>query len=278
MTQLRRCRRRCLLFVPGDRPERFLKAVNSGADMVCIDLEDAVRAEHKKMARDAALAFLASAPEGGELCLRINTMSSLDGLRDLLAIAESTVKPAMVLLPKVSSSTEVTLAYECLSPNGPGLVALLESPLAIEQAFTIALAPGLFALMLGGADYCAELGVALNAQALLYARSRLAAAAASKSLLAIDVPSLEIADQTLVERETRQVQELGFAAKAAIHPAQVASIQSVLSPDRESVERARRIVDGFRADPHAALQIDGKLVDRPIVLQAERILRSAGIS
>jgi citrate lyase beta subunit len=268
--------RRCLLFVPGSRPERFSKAAASGADMVCIDLEDAVAPGDKATARAATLTFLATAPTTCEWVLRINSPRSADGLRDLLALVDGAV-PGLIMIPKCADAGDLRIVREVLGERCPSLIALVESAEGLDHAVDIARAERVALLMFGGADFMAELGGTLHETSLLFARSRLAAAAARAGVGAMDVPSLEIRDQAVVAAETRHVAALGFSSKAAIHPDQVATIQQALAPTDSEIDRARRVLDAFRASPHAAIQVDGKLIDRPIVLAAERTLRRAGL-
>lgn len=269
--------RRCLLFVPGSRPERFEKAVNSGADIVCIDLEDAVAFSDKASARANALEFLAGAQlERTELALRINPVRTLEGLRDVIALSEAASLPAMLLVPKVACAEDVCVLAEALGARCPAIVPLLESALAIEHAFAIARAPKVAALMLGGADYVAELGGVMNPVSLAYPRARLAAAAASAGLFALDVPFLDIKDGAGLIAETRLIAGLGFTCKSAIHPHQVGPIQEAISPSASEIEHAQKIMQAMADCGQAAIQLDGKLVDRPILIQAQRVLTQAG--
>ncbi len=272
--------RRCMLFVPGNRPERFEKAFASGADMVCIDWEDATPQTQKAQAREATLTFLHRYHGSAEAMVRINRVSSADGLRDLLCLADAQlVRAPLVMIAKTESAREVDIARAVL-PQAFELLALLESPAAVEAAFEIARTT-LIALMLGGADYCAELGVALNNDALRYARARLAAAAASQNLLAIDVPFLgtgmDADTQAALIAETRASQSLGLHCKSAIHPNQVHAIQSALTPSPDAIAAAQKLLAAFTADGTGAMRLDGKLVDRPVVLAAEHVLRRAGL-
>lgn len=271
--------RRCLLFVPGSRPERFVKAAASGADMVCIDLEDAVALTDKDSARRAALSFLASAERNPscEWVLRCNALATAEGWRDVLALLDAAALPDLLMLPKVSDATELRLLSEVLGARCPPLIALIEGPRGIAMARDIARAPRVSMLMLGGADYCVELGAEMGAESLLWPRSAMAAAAAEAGIPCMDVPFLDVQDPAGLDAETRRVVALGFAAKAAIHPSQVEVIQRALNPTPERVVWARRVVEAFQASPHAAIQVDGKLVDRPIVVAAERVLRRAGL-
>ncbi len=265
---------RSLLFVPGNRPERFAKAGASGADVVCIDLEDAVPPGERVAARASVIDFLRAQPSGHHYGVRINRLPSSDALRDALCLHEAQAAPAFVMLAKAESAEQLALLTAWL-PGTP-LIALIESARGLAAAPAIASASGqVHALMFGGADFAAELGAELAWEAMLHARSSLAAAAASAHLACLDVPWLDVADAEGAEVETRRVAALGFTGKALIHPAQVAPVHAGLMPSAEALARARRVV-AASGENDAAVLVDGRLVDRPVVLAAQRTLRRAG--
>ena len=269
--------RRCLLFVPGARPERFSKALAADADQVCIDLEDAVPLADKVAARQATLEFILSAtPDRVELGLRINNVMSDLGQADLAAIAASRARPAFVMLPKVESAAEVLSALHVLNNTDVPVIAQLESPHAVFEARAIARASQrVQALMFGGYDYAVAARVKPTYDGWLWARGMVAAAAAEAEIGALDVPSLEIKNLHAVSDETEAVIALGFTGKAAIHPAQVEAIHSVYLPLQAEVDQAAKIIAAIRDARGAAIAVDGKLVDRPIELAALRILELA---
>lgn len=268
--------RRCVLFVPGSRPERFAKALASGADQVAIDLEDAVGPADKDRARPAALAFLASPgrdASDGECGLRINPPSTAEGARDLQALAESAVDPAFVMVPKAESVADIELVAAALGERTASIVPLVESPRGLLAAESIAAAsPRVSALMFGGYDYAVALRGRPGWESFLAPRNRLAIVAAAAGIGFIDVPFLAIDDVVGLAAETDRVIALGATAKAAIHPAQVATIQSRFLPTGEELAWARRVVEALDARAGEAVAVDGKLVDRPIELAARRAL------
>lgn len=272
-------RRRCLLFVQGCKPERFEKAIASGADQVCIDLEDAVPASEKLAARDACVDFFARrAPPGSsrtEVGVRINVVDSAHGLADLQALLTSGARPDFLMLPKVTAAQDVRRAADVL--NEMPLIALLESPTAVFEARSIARSSTtLQALMFGGYDYSVASRVTPCGPGWLWPRSIIAAAAAEAGIGAIDVPSLSIDDLPDMQAETNEAIALGFTARAAIHPAQVASIQSSFMPMTAAIEQARRVVAAAEAAQGGATTVDGKLVDLPVEMAARRVLAMAG--
>ena len=264
--------RRCLLFVPGSRPERYAKAVATGADQVCIDLEDAVAPADKDGARASLFAFLESGPESrGEIGLRINPLSTAQGRADLEALAASGLAPAFVMLPKVETADELRQADAALSGIDTAFIAQIETPKGLLDARAIAAAsPRLQALMFGGFDYVVALRGRAGWESFFHPRVQLATVAAEAGVGCLDVPWLDIKDEAGLVAETDRVIALGFTAKAAIHPAQVEPIQSRYLPTADEYERARRVIDALAASRGEAIQLDGKLVDRPIEIAAER--------
>jgi citrate lyase beta subunit len=274
---------RSLLFVSAERPERFDKAIASGADLVCIDLEDAVHPDRKETARSATLAYLLSRHEQPDLktklAVRVNSTKTLIGLRDVIAIAESGARVDVLLVPKAESSQELEAVHAWLPHSFSELVALVETPLGMERIAEIAssarsAAPRLSALMLGGADLSLELGARFNWEGLLSARGRLVNAARAWGLQAWDVPYVDIADEAGLVHETRRVFDIGFDCKSAIHPTQIGAIHAVFRPDENEVDWARGVCFSASGQKGAFLY-EGKMVDAPLLRRAERILQLA---
>ena len=264
--------RRCLLFVPGSRPERYAKAIASGADQVCIDLEDAVAPGDKDSARASLFAFLAEPAQGrGEVGLRINPLSTTQGHADLAALAGSGLTPAFVMLPKVETAAELRQADAALAAIDTAFIAQVETPKGLLDARAIAAAsPRLQALMFGGFDYIVALRGRAGWESFFHPRVQLATIAAEAGVGCLDVPWLDIKDEAGLVAETDRVIALGFTAKAAIHPAQVDPIQNRYLPTADEYARARRVIDALATSRGEAIQLDGKLVDRPIEIAAER--------
>lgn len=263
---------RTLLFVPGNRPERFDKAFDSGADAVCMDLEDAVGKEDKTGAREAVAAALASPQRVPPALVRINAADSQWYEKDVQKL--SSLPPTVaIVLPKASLGQIQALTEK--TGTRP-LIALLENAASIEEAYAIAGHETVTALMLGGGDLMAELGGQLSWEPLFYARSRLLMAAVSAGCLAIDVPCLNLRDTAVIEEETRAVKALGYACKAAIHPAQIAPIHRALAPSDEEIIEAREMLAASRAATGDAVSWRGKMLDEAVIIMAERVLRLAG--
>lgn len=266
--------RRCLMFVPGSRPERYAKAVATGADQICIDLEDAVAPGDKETARASLFAYLADKPESrGEIGLRINPLSTELGQADLKALAASGLSPAFVMLPKVETAAELQQADAALAAIDTAFIAQIETPKGLLDARALATAiPRLQALMFGGFDYIVALRGRAGWESFLHPRVTLATIAAEAGIGCLDVPYLDIKDEAGLVAETDRVIDLGFTAKAAIHPAQVEAIQSRYLPTAAEYERAQRVIAALAESGGEAIQLDGKLVDRPIEIAAERAI------
>jgi citrate lyase beta subunit len=267
---------RCLLFTPADRPERFAKAVSAGADGAVLDLEDGVGLPAKDDARRAALAFFTApiaAPTGFIWALRLNHVTTVGGLRDLLALHEAAARPQCIVLPKTESVSEVEIAVRHLSDRGtqPRIIALIETARGLSAAEAIAAHPAVGALAFGGADLAADLGAELGWEQMLYARSRIVQAAATAGVAAFDVPFLDIRDAEGLRKATESAKALGYTCKFAIHPAQIASINEVFTPAPDQVAKARKIVAAFENARGGACEVDGRMVDVPVVKSARRV-------
>ena len=272
---------RSLLFVPGNRPDRFAKAVSAGADMVCVDLEDAVPVDSKATARESALSWLLEADNGPTRAIRINSIRTATGLRDLVALAEAAPVKGLVLLPKVDTQEEIGIADAILTEagSGVGLMALVEGVQGLQRVPDIAEAsPRLKSLMLGAVDLASELGCDLAHEPLLYSRSRIVHAARCAGIAALDVPSLNFRDSEAVGAEARVAKSLGFTGKAVIHPDNVAVVNAVFTPTAEEAARARQIVDAFAASSSGLVVIDGRLVERPVIRKMEQVLAAANLA
>ncbi len=269
--------RRSWLFTPATRPDRFARAGEAGADVLIIDLEDAVAPGDKDRARAAALAHLDAGRGTAPIqALRVNGLRTRAGLDDLRLLLESRTGPDAVILPKVETPDEPRLADAWLAEAGSraALVALIESARGLEAAPEIARStPRLSALMFGAADLAADLGAPAAWEPLLYARSRVVAAAAAAGIGAIDAPYFDLKDQAGLEAELRAAVALGFAAKAAIHPGQVAAINAALTPSAAAVTEAREILAQNEAGVGV---VGGRMVDEAVARRARRILAATG--
>ena len=277
---------RSWMFVPGNK-ERFLaRAADSDVDCVFLDLEDGVLPESKTQARTMVAAAL-RAPFRPQRYVRLNAASTewfADDLAEIIPAA-----PDGVCLPKCEDPGQVAeLASRLddierqalIEPGSTRIVAAIESPAAILSAAAIARAhPRIVGLMLGAEDLALDigLGTAREAEAaeLLFARSMLVYAAAAARVVSIDGVFPNLDDAEGIERDTLQARRLGFTAKSTFNPRQVEVINRIFSPRPDEIEYARQVVDAFQAAEargDASVTVGGQLVDRPIVLRAQRLL------
>ncbi len=267
--------RRSLLFAPASRPDVLEKATRSGADVVCADLEDAVGPADKDSARIEGVRFLGKPRDSsGERSLRINSLRTGDGLKDVLALREAAPLHGLLCLPKVESSDEVRWADELLAAQGGLSIAVfIETPRGLDAAAAIASAsPRLAAIVFGAVDFCTELGVPLTDEALAWARGRLASAAHLAGVGLLDAPCIEFRDLTEVARQARLARALGFTGKTSIHPSNIAVIHEAFAPSAAEIEQARGIVAAFKASGGAVATWQGKLVELPVVKRMQRLL------
>ena len=271
--------RRSVLFVPAVRPDRLPKAVATGADAVCLDLEDGVSFEQKDDAREKAIVLLADLPRGStEMMLRINEPGSELGERDLSAMLDAGVRPDSLMVPKVSGPDTLRALERRLRPPLERLPLIVQIETAAGLAAVEAIAmttPNVAAMFFGAVDLSAELGCSVTWDALLYARSRVIAAAALVGVDAMDTPFMDVSDPKQLASEVAAVRLLGFTGKAAIHPSQVSIIQGGFSPDAEMVAWAQRIVEAYETNKGGVLLVEGKLVERPVIASAQRVLAVA---
>ncbi|KAA5803973.1 CoA ester lyase [Alkalicaulis satelles] len=268
---------RCLLFVPGSRPDRIAKALGAGADGVCVDLEDAVAPADKTGARAAVLAALAEPRAvSPRLGLRVNSPRTPAGLADLAALAQGAARPDFLMLPKVSHAEELAIVREALGgADCPALWPVVESAAGLQQAYAIAAAPGVEGVLFGGADFAADLGISLDWEPLLHARGTLVSASAAAGVALMDVPFLDVADEAGLIETTRRARALGFTGRSCIHPAQVAGVIAAFTPSTEELEHARAVLEAFEAAEGGAALFKGKLIELPVIRAARRTLAAA---
>ena len=275
--------RRSLLFVPGLRPDRYRKALDSGADIVCIDLEDAVAGPRKAEARELTMPLFGddSHPHV-ERMVRINGLSTPDGLKDLTAIIESENPPPSIMIPKIRSAEEVRLIETLLSSGAARAVrfcVIVETNQALERAVDIARSSQrIDSMILGAVDMSADLRCEKAWEPLLYTRSRLVHAAATAGIDLLDVPYLNLDDPGGLQEEASRCASLGFTGKASIHPNQIPIINTVFTPDAATVDRAGKICAAFEKDDTGLVLVNGELIELPVVRSMYRVLANAGRS
>ncbi|WP_121746501.1 CoA ester lyase [Streptomyces sp. E2N166] len=260
------------LYAPGDRPRVVAKALAAGADVVVIDLEDAVAPDRKEYAREAT-AELLTEPQPVPVHVRVNALDGPFAAAELAALA---ALPGLsgLRLPKVTSPEQITGV--AAATGGPPLYALLETALGVEGAYRIAAAhPSLRGIALGEADLRADLGVRGDA-GLDWSRSRVVVAARAAGLAP---PSQTVHPDTRdlegLAASCAHGRALGFLGRAAIHPRQLPIIERAYLPTERELEEAETIVKAATAQPGALALPDGRFVDAAVVATAQRTLSLA---
>jgi len=272
--------RRSFIFAPGLRPDMFPKALASGADIVCVELEDGIAPKDKEEARKLALGLFKEkqADDGVERIVRINCLREAFGLADVQSILATDTPPPALMLPKVRNPDEIVWLDDLLTERGHDtrLHVIIETNHGLEAAFEIAhCSSRIDALFFGGVDMAAELRCVNAWEPLLYARSRVVHAAASAGLDVIDVPFLDLDDAEGGKKEAQLAKALGFCGKGSVHPKQIAALNEVFTPSAEEIAKARRITKTFEEADTGLVVIDGKLIEKPVLRDMYRILAIA---
>lgn len=263
---------RSALFVPGSRPERFAKALATGADAVIVDFEDAVEAPLKAQARDNLRAFLDSNPEA-RVWVRVNMAGHAEHAADLELCRHAGV--IGVLLPKAESAEQVAQ----VDALGKPVMPIVESARGLAEVAQIARVPGVERLTFGGLDLSLDLGLVAGTAAaerlldqarfVLLVHSRLAELAPP-----LDTVFPNIDDLSGLARFARDAGDMGFAGMLCIHPKQVAAVHAALAPSASELDWARRVIAA--AGGSGAYQLDGQMIDAPVIARAQRLLASVG--
>ncbi len=267
--------RRSFIFTPGLKPEMFPKAISSGADMVCIELEDGIAIKDKDEARKNTFKALETleVKSGVELVVRLNCQRTKFGLMDLEAVVSSKTNVKAIMLPKVKTPDEIIFIDDMLTDCGldTDLHVIMETNEALESIYDIAHASKrIVALYFGGVDMAAELRVPNEYKNLIYARSRLVHAGASAGVDVIDVPYLDLEDMDGMKKEAELVRDLGFTGKGSIHPKQINMLNEIFTPSKEEIIKAKKIVDQFNESDTGLVVIDGKLIEKPVLREMQR--------
>lgn len=283
---------RSLLFVPGDSERKQAKAENVGADALILDLEDSVEPSRLPVAREMVREYLASHKQGPQLWVRINPLDSGLALDDLAAVVRAA--PVGILLPKVGGAADIVLldhylsALEARDGLAAGVIGILPVATETPQAmFALGEYRGCSArlrgLTWGAEDLAAAVGASTNRAddgeydfTYRMARSLCLLGAHAAGVAAIDTLWVNFRDASGLAKDVARARRAGFSGKIAIHPDQVETINQAFTPDPSEVARAQRIVDAFaQAGGVGTLQLDGEMLDRPHLKQAQRILANA---
>ena len=259
---------RSYLFVPANRPERFDKACATNADVVIIDLEDAVPASEKESARKALKAWLS--PERSVL-VRINSADS-EWFSDDLSLCNMP-GIAGIVLPKAERIDDLAVIAHA---GAKIILPLIESAHGISNVNALAQSPRVQRLLFGSIDFSLDLGITEGYQELLYFRSALVLASRVAGIQApVDGVTTSIDDIDAIRHDTQQARRLGFGGKLCIHPKQVNYVNEGFDPSATELSWAKRVLEAASTANGAAIAIDGKMVDRPVMLLAQRILKDS---
>jgi citrate lyase beta subunit len=252
------------------------KATETSADIALFDLEDSIPLASKDAARAALRARFQERPLV-TTAVRVNSLATFEGLKDLLLLAELDIAPDIVLLPKALLPGEVTLISSLLAERGMQSVqifAIIETVDSLWSLRSLNQSPkGLRGLIFGAADFAADVGVSLRAIDLRFARQEIVLAARRFGVAAIDSPCFHLRDQAALEAETRAACDLGFAGKIAIHPDQIATINKVFTPSSKALDEARSVIAAAERQPdQSILRRDDEMVGPPLIKYARKVL------
>lgn len=259
---------RSYLFVPATRPERFAKALESGAQAVIVDLEDAVSPADKDRARAALAAWLSPARP---VLVRINAAATPWFAADLALCTQPGI--AGIVLPKAENADDIERVVRASNERVP-VLPLVETAQGLWNARALGEAPGVVRLLFGSIDFQLDLGV--RDDALLAYRAQIVLASRVAGIAApVDGVTTAIDDADTLRRDTERARELGFGGKLCIHPKQVAVVNATFRPTEGEIAWAQRVVAADATAQGAAVAVDGKMVDRPVLAQAHAILAEA---
>jgi citrate lyase subunit beta / citryl-CoA lyase len=271
-------RARSLLFVPGDRPERFAKAESGGADIAIVDLEDGVSRSAVVAARGHVREWLVSArPTGGATrAIRVSPARTDDHELDLIALTGVPL-PDVIVIPKAESAASLSAIAQRLGISGPQLLAGIETVRGVLAASELLSVPHVGFCYFGAEDYIADLGGVrtVGGTEVLAARSLVAMHARVNDVVASDQIVSQYNDLERLEIDAELGRSLGYRGKICIHPSQVAVVNRVFDAGG-SLAWARRVLEVAGQHDGGVFTVDGQMIDGPLIAQAQRIV--AGVA
>lgn len=263
---------RSLLFVPGDRPERFDKARQSGAHATILDLEDGVSIEKKDFARSVVTDYLT---KSADCIVRINGVETECFKQDLAMLRRS--PPLAIMLPKAEDMDAIEALATILGSSMP-IIALIETAKGLTNCRTLLACPQVTRLAFGSVDFMLDLGIENDGLGLLSARSELVLASRIAGRPGpIDGVTVALEDEAALTASTVRARQMGFTGKLCIHPRQIDIVNTCFQPPQAEIEWARQILVAVEKNEQiGALRVDGKLVDRPIIERARRLMDQTG--
>ena len=269
--------RRSFIFTPPLKINMFDKAVKSGVDIVCLELEDGIAPSDKLFARQNALKIINKKKDYNniEVLIRINSIREIFGILDITAILNNKTQPDGLLVPKIKSPEELKILDNLFTEKklNTKFHAIIETNSGLEKANEIAASTDrLEALFFGAVDMSAELRCQNSWNNLLYARSKVVHAAASKQLDVIDVPFLDLDNLKKMKEEETNSKNLGFTGKGAIHPKQIKTLNNVFTPSLKEVKKAKKIISLFEKSSSGLVLYEGKLIEKPVLREMYRVV------
>ncbi len=269
--------RRSFLFTPPIKKEMFDKAVKTGVDIVCLELEDGIAPSDKNFAREQVLKIIKTkkSPDNVEILIRINSIRETNGLLDIKALLESKYQPNGIMIPKVKSPEELVILDNLFTEKklSTKFHVIIETNQGLQNAFDIAnSSKRIESLFFGAVDMSADLRCKNSWENLLYARSKVVHAAASHQLDVIDVPFLDLEDLINMKEEAKNSKRLGFIGKGAIHPKQIKILNKIFTPSVKEFAKAKKVVKMFENSSTGLIVYNGKLIEKPVLREMYRII------
>lgn len=272
MTSPLLARARSFLFVPANRPERFVKAIGSGADAVILDLEDSVPLQDKDAARQTVRQALPTLPAQSCVVVRINSPQTALGLQDVQALA-GVRGLAALMVPKCESEADLRIVAEAM-PGLP-LLPIIESAAGYLALRELARAPQVSRLVVGHVDFVADTGIQCSPDQRELDPLRFEVTMCTRAAQlapAVDGVTVAVDDEAAIRADTERALRLGMGGKLCIHPRQVPLVHAALRPSTEEQAWAQAVVAAMAASQGSAVQLGGKMIDLPVLLQAQRLL------
>ncbi len=273
--------RRSVLYTPADSPDKLRSAPEAGADVLVFDLEDGVAPADRERAREVLRGVLDDLTVDAELWVRVNGRAE-PMAADVETVASDPVAASTdgVVLPKVTAPEDVTALTDRLAEVGLDLPvhALVENARGVLEAEAVADTPAVDSLLFGGEDLAGDVGLTRTegSEELLYARQRVAIAAAAAGVDALDGIHTDIHNTESLRAAAETALQFGYDGKMAVHPAQVEPVNDVFTPSEADAEWARRVTEAAAEREEGVFMLDGELIEAPIRKQAERVLERVG--
>lgn len=270
---------RSLLFIPAGKLGKWDKAIDSGADAICIDLEDSVPPNKKDSARFEVMSFLNTNTSNNrvKILIRINSSEFNSGLADIEMLMSLKKLPDALMIPKLNKVDSLISLGHKLNSNGTSIpfIPLIETAGALYNARNILSHDRVTGAVFGGHDLAMQLGCSKDWDVLSAYRSEFIKASGGQNLSLIDMPWFGLNDESGLKKETENAKRYGFTAKAAIHPAQVQVINTVFTPTDSEIEEANEVIQAFENSAGHAVAWKGKVLEPPVINQAKRVIERA---